>query len=105
MEHPMMYGMEVWEAALTDAAKDARIATEEAHNEDCPNKALLDSTTASLDAAKRGWDSCIADLRKAAEICREVEAQVRQWKQHAVDYHSETRQCERTGVEVGMVAR
>lgn len=29
-----------------------------------------------LEKVKAGWDSCIADLRKAAEICREAEAGV-----------------------------
>jgi hypothetical protein len=28
-----------------------------------------------LTEAKQGWDSCIADLRTAAEICREVEVE------------------------------
>lgn len=31
---------------------------------------------AQLAEAKAGWDSCIADLRKAAEICRETEAEL-----------------------------
>ena len=36
----------------------------------------LSIAEAQLAEAKAGWDSCIADLREAAEICRETEAQL-----------------------------
>lgn len=34
-----------------------------------------DALQATLDEAKKGWDSAIADLREAARICKEVETQ------------------------------
>jgi DNA repair exonuclease SbcCD ATPase subunit len=38
---------------------------------------------AQLAEAKRGWDSCIADLRAAAEICRESERKLAEAKRKA----------------------
>ena len=37
---------------------------------------IVEKLEAQLREAKDGWDSCIVDLRKAAEICREAEAQL-----------------------------
>lgn len=65
-----------WVRYTDYVALEQRLSDVTACNEALKGK--LETAQQEARDAKAGWDSCIADLRKAAEICRESEAQAKQ---------------------------